>query len=55
MPKAWRYDAERAPVIEVARMQYGTDVPVVRLGRDRDIQGFLDCVLLHGKRFIAVM
>jgi adenylate kinase family enzyme len=46
MREAWRYDTERAPVIEAERMQYGADVPVVRLRRDRDIQGFLDS--LHG-------
>ena len=46
MREAWRYDTERAPVIEAERVQYGADVPVVRLRRDRDIQGFLDSV--HG-------
>ncbi len=49
MREAWRYDTERAPVIEAERMQYGADVPVVRLRRDRDIQGFLDSVSVHGE------
>lgn len=30
-------------------MQYGPDVPVVRLRRDRDIQGFLESVSVHGE------
>ncbi|MCK1337386.1 AAA family ATPase [Bradyrhizobium sp. 38] len=47
MRETWRYDTERAPVIEAERAQYGADVPVVRLRRDRDIQDFLDSV--HGK------
>src|SRR3954452_13942057 len=46
MREAWRYDTGAAPVIEAERMQYGADVPVVRLRLDRDIQGFLDS--LHG-------
>jgi adenylate kinase family enzyme len=44
MREAWRYDTKRAPVIEAERLQYGPDVPVVRLRRDRDIQGFLASV-----------
>lgn len=44
MKEAWRYDRERVPVIEAERRQYGPDVPVVRLRRDRDIRGFLDTV-----------
>ena len=44
MQEAWRYEVERAPVIEAERLQYGPDVPVVRLRRDRDIEGFLDSV-----------
>ena len=49
MREAWRYDTERAPVIEAERAQYGADVPVVRLASERDIQCFLDSVLVHGK------
>jgi adenylate kinase family enzyme len=41
MREAWRYDAERAPVIEAERIQYGAHVPVVRLRSDRDIADFL--------------
>jgi hypothetical protein len=44
MREAWRYDTERAPVIEAERVQCGPDVPVVRLRRDRDITDFLDSV-----------
>ncbi|MET4170729.1 hypothetical protein ABIB99_001811 [Bradyrhizobium sp. LA6.1] len=49
MKEAWRYDTERVPVIEAERLQYGPDVPVVRLRRDRDIQGFLESVSVHGE------
>jgi adenylate kinase family enzyme len=42
MREAWRYDTERAPVIEAERVQYGADVPVVRLSSDRDIADFLE-------------
>ncbi len=42
MREAWRYDIERAPVIEAERMQFGADVPVIRLRSDRDIAGFLE-------------
>lgn len=44
MREAWRYDTERGPVIEAERVQYGADVPVVRLQSDREIQDFLDAV-----------
>lgn len=44
MREAWRYDTERAPVIEAERVQYGADVPVVRLRRDRDIREFLNSI-----------
>ncbi|SEN26702.1 AAA family ATPase [Bradyrhizobium sp. OK095] len=44
MREAWRYEVARAPVIEAERVQYGPDVPVVRLRRDRDIANFLDSV-----------
>jgi adenylate kinase family enzyme len=47
MQEAWRYDTERVPVIEAERLQYGPDVPVLRLRRDRDIQGFLDSVSVN--------
>ncbi|RXH24829.1 ATPase AAA [Bradyrhizobium nanningense] len=49
MKEAWRYDTERVPVIEAERLRYGPHVPVVRLRRDRDIQGFLDSVSLNGE------
>ena len=49
MREAWRYDTERVPVIEAERLQYGAEVPVVRLRRDRDIQGFLELVSVHGE------
>ena len=42
MREAWRYDTERAPVIEVERVSYGANVPVVRLYSDRDIGNFLE-------------
>ncbi len=44
MGEAWRYDSERAPVIDAERIQYGPDVPVVRLRRDRDIAYFVDTI-----------
>lgn len=44
MKEAWRYDTERVPVIEAERLQYGPDVPLLRLRRDRDIKGFLESV-----------
>lgn len=44
MREAWRYDIERAPVIEAERVQYGGDVPVVRLSCDRDITNFLEAL-----------
>jgi len=49
MKEAWRYDVERVPVIEAERIQYGPDVPVVRLRRDRDILGFLESVSVDGE------
>ena len=49
MKEAWRYDTERVPVIEAERLKYGDEVPVVRLRRDRDIQGFLETVSVHGE------
>jgi adenylate kinase family enzyme len=44
MREAWRYDAERAPIIETERVRYGADVPLVRLRSDRNIAEFLDTV-----------
>ena len=49
MKEAWRYDTERVPVIEAERLQYGPEVPVVRLRRDRDIQGFLESASVQGE------
>lgn len=49
MKEAWRYDTERVPAIETERLKYGPDVPVVRLRRDRDIQGFLEQVSVNGE------
>jgi len=45
MREAWRYNVERAPVIEAERALYGPDVPVVRLKSDRDIAGFLEALI----------
>jgi len=42
MREAWRYNADRRPVIEAERLKYGRDLPVVRLNRDRKIEDFLD-------------
>lgn len=53
MREAWRYDTERAPVIEAERVQYGADVPVVRLRRDRDIREFVDSISIPGARSMA--
>jgi adenylate kinase family enzyme len=44
MREAWRYDTDRAPVIEAERVQYGAEVPVVHLRSDQDIEDFLDSV-----------
>lgn len=49
MKEAWRYNTERVPAIEAERIQHGADVPVVRLRRDRDIQGFLESISAHGE------
>ena len=49
MQEAWRYDTERVPVIEAERLRYGPEVPVVRLRRDRVIQGFLESVSVQGE------
>ena len=42
MREAWRYDADRAPVIEAERSTYGAHVPVVRLSGDREIEDFVN-------------
>ncbi|QPF95019.1 AAA family ATPase [Bradyrhizobium commune] len=44
MREAWRYDTERAPVIEAERIRYGSNIPVVRLGSDRGIADFLEAL-----------
>ena len=44
MREAWRYNADRRPVIEAEHLKYGAEVPVVRLGSDQEIEGFLDGV-----------
>ena len=49
MREAWRYNGERAPVIEAERKQYGAGVPVVRLSSDRDIADFLDSASVDRK------
>jgi adenylate kinase family enzyme len=41
MREAWRYGTERAPLIEVERLKYGAQIPVVRLKSDRDIADFV--------------
>ncbi|MBR1086220.1 AAA family ATPase [Bradyrhizobium manausense] len=48
MREAWRYDVERAPVIEAERIRYNAGVPVVRLRSDRDIAEFV-AVLIRGQ------
>jgi adenylate kinase family enzyme len=42
--EAWRYNAERRPIIEADRLKYGPEVPVVRLSRDREIENFIDAL-----------
>jgi hypothetical protein len=37
-------DRLRVPVIEAERMQFAPALLIVRLGRDRDIQGFPDSI-----------
>ncbi|MBR1173617.1 AAA family ATPase [Bradyrhizobium sp. KB893862 SZCCT0404] len=49
MKEAWRYDVERVPDIEAERIEHGPDVPVLRLRRDRDIQGFLESISIDGE------
>jgi adenylate kinase family enzyme len=42
MRQVWRYNADRRPSIEAERLQYGAEVPVVRLSSDREIEEFTD-------------
>jgi adenylate kinase family enzyme len=42
MRGAWRYNADRRPRIEAERLNYGAQIPVVRLSRDREIEEFID-------------
>ena len=42
MLQTWRYNTELRPQIEAERLQYGADVPVVRLADDRAIADFLN-------------
>jgi adenylate kinase family enzyme len=42
MREVWRYNADRRPRIEAERLEYGAEVPVVRLSNDREIEIFLD-------------
>jgi adenylate kinase family enzyme len=44
MREAWRYNAERRPVIEAERLTFGAKVPVMRLRSDREIEEFLEGV-----------
>lgn len=39
--QAWRWNIDRAPRIEIERLQYGAHVPIVRLYDDRQIAAFL--------------
>jgi adenylate kinase family enzyme len=41
MREAWRYNADRRPVIEAERLTYGAEIPVVHLSSDREIEDFL--------------
>jgi hypothetical protein len=42
MRDAWRYNADRRPRIETERLKYGSQIPVVRLSSDREIEEFID-------------
>jgi len=42
MRQVWRYNADRRLCIEAERLQYGAEVPIVRLISDREIADFLD-------------
>jgi adenylate kinase family enzyme len=37
----WRFEAATRPYLERARIAYGAEVPVVRLGSEREIRAFL--------------
>ena len=39
--QVWRYGIDRAPRLEAERLQVGSNVPVVRLYSDREIDAFL--------------
>jgi adenylate kinase family enzyme len=41
LKEVWRYNARRAPRVEAERLQYGVDVPIVRLRSDREIAAFV--------------
>lgn len=41
LKQVWRYGIDRAPRIEVERLQHRPDLPVVRLKSDREIADFL--------------
>ena len=42
MKEAWNYDAVRTPRIEAERLEYAPQLPVVRLGSDRQIEAFVE-------------
>jgi adenylate kinase family enzyme len=42
MREAWRYNVDRQPVIEAERLKYGAGVSIARLGRDGEIEDFLN-------------
>lgn len=42
MREAWRYNADRRPVIEAERLKHGAEVPIVCLSCDREIENFLN-------------
>jgi adenylate kinase family enzyme len=42
LKQVWRYNVDRRPRIEEERLRYGADVPVVRLGSDREIAAFVE-------------
>nr|QQZ51700.1 hypothetical protein JKL49_12540 [Phenylobacterium glaciei] len=40
----WGFDRQNRPRIEALRLQYGPDVPVVRLRTDQDVAAFVDAL-----------
>jgi adenylate kinase family enzyme len=40
--EVWRYDVVRTPRIEIERLQFAPNLPVVRLRNDREIERFLE-------------